>query len=1443
MKKNLVVAIGILLLFENVLAQSELENQQKYWNYRDNLKKKFLKIGNLDPSGVIEFGMSIPLENRDQVNTNCSGTGNRMRWGDATIHLGYYLATLATEYELLRREGKDCQPTLNELYYAISAVNRLDDYGEFYLSQAVSGINRNGFLIRDDVYPIFKQNWLAPPDNVTCLTSDTYNTDNGSAGTNFFNEKNEMSQDQLYSLFLGFAFVKKFVDPSLVIRPTSQDTPMNLVGEVQSITNRIMSYIQQQWTESEPYWAGILCQIKQASFTKNWTIRNPVTGKNVHRGASMALLAPFTAQLGQQITGIPYNANVSFEVTFPGIEPQCFTGPIMNPSITFPLSTIRNLWTAMQNSTWNNLVVTLNNIPMLNMIYMITNNSVPSESISLDMGNINFSNSNRHMLMTLVSSTNSFTKANIGRLSWDADMGVFDLVRSQLNGGGTWAPQSDFYNLLNPAPCDGPKSLTPHNPNPWCSTTRWIRPGGSGFTGEYNGLDYMFLYNLYMLEFGNQVQLPYVNSSCPCAGVNKIDAFIDPTTSMLTQPAVIERKFPSYLNFNISVPDYLTQNVILTGTNNLSLQTELIVCNNSRVYSWASNSLVLGTPSGALAETGILRIRSGSSLIMEFNGEVVVHPYSKIIVEKGGSFIIRGNASLVVNDFGSVIVEPGATFTWENGTSVVMQGENGMFDIQCNPQIDVLSGEKFYIHNGNAATGGLVRLRDGTFTLYGGGILEIGQARFLHSDNSVFHYKPNADIRLLGDDATLSLWSNLQLDNSSVFTFSYTGSNSGQIQLGDVNFIAGSSCEVRLRGQGKQDVILQAGSFVTLPDNLDRVAFSDGAITGVAGMMPMSGLPTISTGAQPFYMNNCVSKNMDAIIVYGQKASFLNSDFYDNNFGIRGIYTGASFNNPIIAGCTFTRCNIPVYSYGLGVNMHNDLLHNNLAEGYVGVGLAFSSKINQSIFTDNNISNVGSHIAYSANSGSGITVSNSHLVNTPQTGGIGIDGSGGILNARCSEIAGNKSTAGSNAITASYNGYINLSNDYLAGFNNLSDNSSVIELHDSYADIINGGNNFATFQTSKCYTNNLQCNPFITGTVSGISCNGMLHVIPADHNYWGAHGGTNFSPGTKTFDLELASPPGCMDVVYYQDLSPVTPIACPTGNPVVFNGGTNNPLRNGKNVSTINTPAFPNTQLHDAVNSSIALMDTGQINGFKTATAYFTEIVTYKLSNPTPEDEYILSIAYRKLMESLSLAVEYSQLPDSMTTEHSGVMSYQTSVFFNSMASSDYRVKYNIALDRASTYRLAGDLQSAVSVMQDALSWADAGDLDHVNEWLCYYNAENNHRAGLTDRRKYLAELELCRRIPAGVVPRNGDITSSTNENMKPALVFPNPNDGNFILEMSDGIANVELFNASGSGVFRKSYNNVQRTPVELKDLPKGIYLLKAVSSTGRSQAEKILVQ
>src|SRR4051812_25680594 len=85
-----------------LLAQTE-PNQKLYWDYRDRLKKTFMKIG-------ADKGESLPMEWFD-FDADCRGVSPTNKGvihrADGMTYLGDYLGVLATEYRLLKNSNQD----------------------------------------------------------------------------------------------------------------------------------------------------------------------------------------------------------------------------------------------------------------------------------------------------------------------------------------------------------------------------------------------------------------------------------------------------------------------------------------------------------------------------------------------------------------------------------------------------------------------------------------------------------------------------------------------------------------------------------------------------------------------------------------------------------------------------------------------------------------------------------------------------------------------------------------------------------------------------------------------------------------------------------------------------------------------------------------------------------------------------------------------------------------------------------------------------------------------------------------------------------------------------------------------------------------------------------------------------------------------------------------
>jgi hypothetical protein len=220
------------MAFYNLQAQ---DFGQMYWQMRQRLLDKFIRVGNCHGCSIPATLLKIKAPDQNGVNPQ-----DELYFQDESQrHMAWYVAVLATEHRLLTLQSQSTLANEQELYYALEAFNRLDLYGEFLrfngendnynLQSANTTWNNiskqygkivthplynptqpgsptlNGYLIREDVPPFFGQNFL-PEEN--------YNVKSGWIQNNQFlvgKKPSIISQDQFYHMMIGLAFVVRYI--------------------------------------------------------------------------------------------------------------------------------------------------------------------------------------------------------------------------------------------------------------------------------------------------------------------------------------------------------------------------------------------------------------------------------------------------------------------------------------------------------------------------------------------------------------------------------------------------------------------------------------------------------------------------------------------------------------------------------------------------------------------------------------------------------------------------------------------------------------------------------------------------------------------------------------------------------------------------------------------------------------------------------------------------------------------------------------------------------------------------------------------------------------------------------------------------------------------------------------------------------------------------------
>ena len=437
--------ILISLISVSVFSQESLQDKElhsRYEIYKDLFNSKFIWK---TTQNVV--GANIPLSVRIPEK-------NQLRWGDATIQLASYISVLATEYAYHRKRNLPNDTTIKDLYQALLALQRLDLEAEPFFGQLQADTFINGFFIRDDIDTSIrsKKKWITGNERIHSDYIQGMNT-------------NEMSQDQVWHILLALRLVSTLVDYT---------TPFTFVtdqGEAQISLAKwsgIMAVLMVRQMQQEkaihlPFTETALLQIQY------WELKNPVRGKAVRRGAWPTVLKYGFAEAANQISDYCYG--------------DCH-------------------WAnSKRSANWFKLFKPVQHLYQL--------------SFSLHKKDMYYAGA--LACASGLWSANDFVKIqNLGEKLPGGSLRFehFALIASLFDSCGSDQlrnEKNDYLSLLLSAPGHGPtnrkynKLREEHRK--WSSVSRLIWPERLGkgmpdrLKGEYNGLDFMLLHNLYYLVF------------------------------------------------------------------------------------------------------------------------------------------------------------------------------------------------------------------------------------------------------------------------------------------------------------------------------------------------------------------------------------------------------------------------------------------------------------------------------------------------------------------------------------------------------------------------------------------------------------------------------------------------------------------------------------------------------------------------------------------------------------------------------------------------------------------------------------------------------------------------------------------------------------------------------------------------------------------------------
>lgn len=471
------------------------ENEQahrRYWYYRTRFINDFVKLGNSQGDGVC-----FPERNYEDGQFS-----KQAKVGPDQIDItNQYLSALALEYKLLSRSNQSTLETIKEIYYLLRTINRLDARADCFwtgnepatddMSNYSETGDLNGFMLREDMprnyfvpsnansnykhfnYAITEYNTTATSANlsytglaeISRLSND--NKFSNYSGFGGGEDKNGLScvHDKYQSMFIAFMLLVKYIPDGTGyyengVLQSFQDGETDILQEVRNITNRCHSYIRGNTFNYN---------------VSDWILEYP-DGNDLPLGQAAL---PYSFPLAKMICYI----NNGYPFT-----PPC--------------------------DGYQDATSIITGIPIYNGLpYNPIPSTVPkigSEDAAVFLGNC-MAGSNAPVSGPLVVSTPAYIAMRqnsiINHVEW-SELLRYVLHQTQY----VIASKNTFSDPINNAPCVGPYNHSDGNDGgaDWKSQDRlehsksYFDPQSHAPPGNYPGVDYMLLHNLYY-EYLNQL--------------------------------------------------------------------------------------------------------------------------------------------------------------------------------------------------------------------------------------------------------------------------------------------------------------------------------------------------------------------------------------------------------------------------------------------------------------------------------------------------------------------------------------------------------------------------------------------------------------------------------------------------------------------------------------------------------------------------------------------------------------------------------------------------------------------------------------------------------------------------------------------------------------------------------------------------------------------------
>lgn len=1439
--------IFLICFSRQINAQNDQLNLEKYWKFRNTFKEHYIKIGpNVGES--LPAGGIKPCTCVDDLDFPEDGTGwgetcyGEMTWGDGIIRHGHYLALLATEYRLLKNNNKDVTGVLNEIYFALGAINRLDYNAEEELGPIYS-VNlipsQNGFFLREDITEDFTDFWENEETKIRGVNSAHYYNQRASAGapngsTVFGNSyQNVPSNDQVSSLVLGLRLIDKLVD-NVYVQPPSQEDGFFIISETEAITNRLVTYI------SDHNW--------QMIDVNGWPVANG--------GGDVALFSYALLEGASQILApqpLSYNLEIKRRACGYGYLQHCITGFGSNDQMSQNEACDELSSHLLQNMQYNNLVngdeagssnnqntsvfqnwelngdINADAVDLQNAwSNVIPNNYATIVSDYNDDGKLSFlpwpfnnlqwsekdmPGSNNTIIFNYGVISGLWTNAQANSIAALSDNRCNELINAVLRDENPIMQKPYYQNFLNSLSVYGPYSLSGdgsdnNGPNfkarkyhgsGWGADYRWTNQAnannGEGHEGMFNAIDYMLFHNLYYLIFSDNLAEYSETYNCYCnPEISNPFSSLETSENLNLYSLGEMAQANNHLNQKLNFLPNCSPNVFTPVSNNVSgdfdIKPKFDNYSSLEIFTnkfQTENAII--TSSGQVNIWTRLIVCNQKTLNLNAGGRIDIYA-GELILNTGSVLDISGEVH-VHSGAKLKILGPNAKIILRNGGKLILEDNTELLN-NFGASIEYYNGANISSYGGTSEI-----THRGTIKLMNGGLFQIEQlgstaGKFIIEGTPGFLAVAPADILLEGkskDEPFITI-----KKNSKIKVFDYNLSPVYKIKtftIRDcgVDFEEGAMIDIR---QPFYNYHVKFKS--SLPNagiqTTDRTTFSYCDITNVPIMAPLN----LEIHPKKIYIHHCDIKkdisyqNEETALV---KISGMSYDIYQTNFHGKSLYCVKSDN------------------------------------------LTFPSSVRESNFEP-----VSDNITTGVSDNSNVEIK--FYRNNFNNLKLGILKNSGKLSLKCNNFSNNLEYN----IVATNNCFVNLTSEDYAGYNSFGKtNISSISLENSKIYLQNGYNYFDNLSPM-----------YITGTLNMPCVLNSDCSINAPKNQWGP---SLAPPVYNKFQIIGSDNLAFMVSANLTFLKPECGFFDETVSGTLGNSSASLP--------TIST-GFGNIKMDRAILLAMSKMQTNDTMGNDLdALSIFNDIFTSKPDKSNKYISYYLTLSLNMMKTAYQNAILSDQIHwesgefDANTKMYIGALNYMTDA---DITKGNYKEQFSNELDKAHLYRILNYPIKSIEILENLEKCGiNSEEQLELNYWKKQYLQDNLNFIFGTQLLDTLVNIDTTNFIPVedinytefnfgseivewdNVLYKECDgsskfmQTSNVSKQSK-LLVYPNPASVTLSFELientNSNIQLLEIYSIEGKQILSYTCNDeVSLVQISLKDFSSGKYLYKLIDSKG----------